>query len=64
MSTSNLIEETAMATSARPLAVTAALIVRIGIGLLITFAAAVVLIHAEIYFSDPSILPDRISSLF
>jgi hypothetical protein len=38
-----------------PTTAAAGLILRIGTALLITFAATVALLHAEIYFSDPLI---------
>jgi hypothetical protein len=43
---------------------TAAFILKIGTALLIAFAATLVLVHAEIYFSHPLITQDYTSDVF
>jgi len=41
-----------------------ALILKVGIALLITFAATLALVHAEIYFSNPLITQVSFSDIF
>ena len=45
-------------------ATTAALVLKIGTALLIMFAATLVLVHAEIYFSHPLTMHDCMSDVF
>jgi hypothetical protein len=45
-------------------ATTAAFILKIGTALLIMFAATLVLVHAEIYFSDPLTMQHCMSDVF
>ena len=47
----------------RPVATNTGLILKIATALLITFAAMLVLVHAEIYFSDSVIMQTRIDGL-
>jgi hypothetical protein len=48
---------------ARPVATNTGLILKIATALLITFAATLVLVFAEIYFSDAAIMQTRVESL-
>lgn len=48
---------------ARPVATNTELILKIATALLITFAATIVLVSAEIYFSDAAIMQTRIDGL-
>ncbi len=47
-----------------PVTTTAALILKIGTALLISFAARLALLHAEIYLCDPLITQDFMSIVF
>jgi len=47
-----------------PVTTTAALILKIGTALLISFAATLALLHAEIYLCDPLITQDFMSIVF
>jgi len=48
----------------QPPATNAAFILKIGTALLITFAATLVLVHAEIYFSHPLTMQHCMSDIF